>query len=387
MNDRIYLSSPDITEAEEAAVVRAIRSGWVAPLGPEVDAFEAELAEFCGRGHAVALSSGTAALHLGLVVLGVGSGDLVATSTMTFAATANAITYVGAEPVFVDCDETGNMDAALLAQAFDEAAASGHPIKAVVPVDLFGKVADHPAIAAVAEAHGVPVLSDAAESLGAVRGGLSSAAYGIASAVSFNGNKIMTTSGGGALLTDDEVMARRVRYLATQARQPVAHYEHTDIGYNYRLSNLLAALGRAQLGRLDEMIERRRRLRLWYRELFAGVPGVTVFGEPSGAAECGVATRDNFWLTSVRVDPSVAGFSNEDLRLALEAENIEARPLWKPMHLQPVFAGARAVVNGTSERLFASGLSLPSGSVLGEAELERIGRVVQSFVGRARAAG
>ena len=388
MSDRIYLSSPDVTAAEEQALVRAIRSGWVAPLGPEVDAFESELAAYAGRSHCVALSSGTAALHLGLLVLGVGPGDLVATSTMTFAATANAITYTGAEPVFVDSDETGNMDPELLARALSDEVTGGRPVKAIVPVDLLGKVVDHERIDTVAEAHGLPVLSDAAESLGALRDGRSSAAYGIAAAVSFNGNKIMTTSGGGALLTDDEVMARRVRYLATQARQPVAHYEHTDIGYNYRLSNLLAALGRAQLDRLEEMIERRRRHRLWYRDLFAGVPGVSLFGEPSGADGEGVPrTRDNFWLTSVLIDPGVAGFTSEDLRLALEAEDIEARPLWKPMHLQPVFAGARAVVNGTSERLFRTGLSLPSGSVLGEAELGRVGRAVTAFLGRARAAG
>ncbi|GAA6524400.1 aminotransferase class I/II-fold pyridoxal phosphate-dependent enzyme [Intrasporangium sp. DVR] len=385
MSDRIYLSSPDITVAEEAAVLRAIRSGWVAPLGPEVDAFEAELAEFCGRQHAVALSSGTAALHLGLLILGVAPGDLVVTSTMTFAATANAITYTGAEPLFVDCDETGNLDPALLDKAFAETAGSDRRIAAVVPVDLFGKVADHASIAAAADDHGVPVLSDAAESLGAVRDGLSSAAYGLAAAVSFNGNKVMTTSGGGALLTDDAGIAERARYLATQARQPVVHYEHTDIGYNYRLSNLLAALGRAQLARLPEMIERRRGHRLAYRELFAGVPGVTVFGEPSGAD--GGETRDNFWLTSVLVEPAVAGFSAEDLRLALAADNIEARPLWKPMHLQPIFAGARSVLNGTSERLFELGLSLPSGSALTAAEVGRIHSVVESFLEVDRAAG
>ena len=188
----------------------------------------------------------------------------------------------------------------------------------------------------------------------------------------------MTTSGGGALLTDDADMAERVRYLATQARQPAVHYEHTDIGYNYRLSNVLAALGRAQLARLDEMVERRRQHRLTYRRLFAGVPGVTVLGEPSGAD--GGNTRDNFWLTSILVDPRQAGFSTEDLRLAFAAVDIEARPLWKPMHLQPVFAGARAVVNGTSERLFATGLSLPSGSVLDEEQMERISAVVTSFL-------
>jgi dTDP-4-amino-4,6-dideoxygalactose transaminase len=378
VSERIYLSSPDVTEAEERALVRALRSGWVAPLGPEVDAFEVELAAYCGREHCVALSSGTAALHLGLLTLGVTPGDLVLTSTMTFAATANAITYTGAEPVFVDCDETGNLDAGLLEEAFDRYAGAGQPIRAVVPVDLLGKVVDHARIEEVAAAHGVLVLADAAESLGATRDGRPAASFGRAAAVSFNGNKVMTTSGGGALLTDDADLAERVRYLATQARQPVVHYEHTDIGYNYRLSNLLAAVGRAQLARLDEMVERRRRHRLAYRELFAGVPGVSVFGEPSGAD--GSDTRDNFWLTSILVDPLRAGFSGEDLRLAFAAVDIEARPLWKPMHLQPVFSGARAVVNGTSERLFATGLSLPSGSVLGDAQMERIAAVVSSLL-------
>ena len=381
MSDRIFLSSPDVTEAEEHALVRAIRSGWVAPLGPEVDAFEAELASACGRQHAVALSSGTAALHLGLLTLGVAPGDVVLTSTMTFAATANAITYTGAEPVFVDCDETGNMDAALLGEAFERVAASGDRVAAVVPVDLLGKVADHARIGAVAAHHGVPVLSDAAESLGATRDGRPAAAHGESAVLSFNGNKVMTTSGGGALLTDDEAQAERVRYLATQARQPAMHYEHTEIGYNYRMSNLLAALGRAQLSRLEAMVERRRAHRLGYRELFDGVPGVVVFGEPSGAD--GGDTRDNFWLTSVLVDPAVAGFSREDLRLALAAADIEARPLWKPMHLQPVFAGARAVVDGTSERLFSTGLSLPSGSVLDDDRMHRVHAAISSFLGRA----
>jgi dTDP-4-amino-4,6-dideoxygalactose transaminase len=385
VNGRIYLSSPDVTDAEEQAIVRAIRSGWVAPLGPEVDAFEAELAVRCGRSHCAALSSGTAALHLGLIVLGVEPGDLVLTSTMTFAATANAIVYTGAEPVFVDCDETGNMDAGLLAEAFSEVAATGRRVGAVVPVDLHGKVADHEKIGAVARAHDAPVLSDAAESLGAVRDGRPAPAYGTIAAVSFNGNKIMTTSGGGALLTDDGELAARVRYLSTQARQPVVHYEHTEIGYNYRMSNILAALGRAQLERLDEMVERRRLHRLRYRDLFAGVPGVQVFGEPSGAD--GGPTRDNFWLTSVLIDPGTAGFTREELRKALAAEDIEARPVWKPMHLQPVFAGARSVLDGTSERLFATGLSLPSGSALDAGEVERVDSVISSFLAGARADG
>ena len=378
MTDRIFLSSPDVTQAEEDALVRAFRSNWIAPLGPEVDALESELAEYTGRAHAVALSSGTAALHLGLLNLGVGPGDLVLTSSLTFAATANAITYTGAEPVFVDADESGNMNPALLEQALTTLRGEGHEIKAVVPVDLLGKTADHAAIGRIAADHGAVVLSDAAESLGATRDGKQSAAYGVAAAVSFNGNKIMTTSGGGALLTDDEEMAARTRYLATQARQPVVHYEHPDIGYNYRLSNILAALGRAQLDRLEEMIERRRALRVRYRELFAAVPGVEMFGEPSGVD--GGPTRDNFWLSSILVDPGTAGFTAEDLRVHLAGQDIEARPLWKPMHLQPVFAGRRAFTDGTGERLFTTGLSLPSGSVLDESSIGRVVESITSFL-------
>lgn len=378
MTERIYLSPPDVGELEKQSVMAAFDSGWIAPLGPEVDAFEAELAAYCGRRHSVALSSGSAALHLGLLTLGVGPGDIVVTSTMTFAATANSITYVGAEPVFVDSDSSGNLNPELLRVALAELAAEGRPAKAVVPVDLLGKVVDHDRIDPLTVEFGAELLSDAAESLGAVHAGRPAGAFGRAAAVSFNGNKVMTTSGGGALLTDDEALASRVRYLATQARQPVVHYEHADIGYNYRMSNLLAALGRAQLSRLDSMIERRRQHRLGYRTLFAEVPGVTLFGEPSGVD--GGETRDNFWLTSVVIDPDAAGFSAEELRLALAERNIESRPLWKPMHLQPVFAGARAYVDGTSELLFRTGLSLPSGSALGGADQERVYTTIQRFL-------
>lgn len=410
MTDRIYLSSPDVTEAEEAALVRAIRSGWVAPLGPEVDAFERELAAYTGREHAVALSSGTAALHLGLIVLGVQPGDVVLTSTMTFAATANAIAYVGAEPVFVDSDETGNLDPDLLSKALADL--GSERVGAIIPVDLLGKVADAEPINAIAAEAGVPVLWDAAESLGATRDGRPAGSFGAAAAVSFNGNKVITTSGGGALLTDDADVATRVRYLATQARQPVVHYEHTEIGYNYRLSNLLAALGRAQLGRLDSMIDRRRALRDRYRALFADVPGVTIFGEPlaeeprsgvskplteplawdplaeeprSGVSKPKPATHDNYWLSSILIDPNEAGFSSEDLRLHLAAHDIEARPLWKPMHRQPVFADARSYLNGTSERLFESGLSLPSGSVLSQSQIDRVIGCIENFLAGRRA--
>lgn len=377
-NPKIYLSSPDVTELEEDAVVRAVRSGWIAPLGPEVNAFEEELAEYSGRRHAVALSSGTAALHLALLAMGIGPGDKVLTSSLTFAATANAIIYTGAEPVFVDAEATGNMDPALLEEAFATLSSEGETVKAVVPVDLLGKVAEHERISQIAARYGARVLSDAAESLGATRNGTPAAGFGIAAAVSFNGNKIMTTSGGGALLTDDPEMDQHIRYLATQARQPVVHYEHLDIGYNYRMSNILAALGRAQLLRLDLMIERRRQHRLRYRELFARVPGVTMFGEPSGAD--GGDTRDNFWLSSIVVDPAAAGFNAEELQGFLSERNIEARPLWKPMHLQPVHAGRRAFTTGVSEELFSTGLSLPSGSALGYEELARITDAIEEFV-------
>lgn len=378
VNQKIYMSSPDVTDLEEQALVRAIRSGWIAPLGPEVDAFEAELAHYCGRKHAVALSSGTAALHLGLLTLGVKPGELVLTSSLTFAATTNAIVYTGAVPVLVDADDSGNMNPELLEEAFQTLQNEGKTVKAVVPVDLLGKVADHDRIGEIAAKYGAPVLSDAAESLGAIKNGRSAGAFGLAAAVSFNGNKIMTTSGGGALLTDDEDFAKHVRYLATQARQPVVHYEHTEIGYNYRLSNILAALGRAQLSRLNEMIEKRRQHRLRYHELFQDVPGVRIFGEPSGTD--GGENKDNFWLTSVVVDEAEAGFSSSDLQQWLAATNIEARPLWKPMHLQPVHQELRAFVDGTSERLFHTGISLPSGSALKTDEIERIEEAIANFL-------
>lgn len=382
MTDRTYLSSPDVTQAEEDALVRALRSGWVAPLGPEVDAFEAELAEATGRSLAVALSSGTAALHLGLLHLGVGPGDVVVTSSMTFAATANAITYTGATPVFVDSDETGNLDPALVEKAIDDQRASGERVAAVVPVDLLGKVADHARVGDVAAHHGVPVLVDAAESLGARRDGRPAGADGIASIVSFNGNKIITTSGGGALLCDDPDMAERTRYLATQARQPVTHYEHVDIGYNYRLSNLLAAVGRAQLARLPQMLERRRGWRRRYRELVEPVDGLTVFGGADGVDSAAGEDHDNFWLTSVVIDEGVTGWSADDLRQHLAAADIEARPLWKPMHLQPVFGDRPAYTNGTSERLFRTGLSLPSGSALRDEQFERVLAHIRTFLER-----
>ena len=366
MNKRIYMSSPDVGELEEQYVLAAMRSGWIAPLGPDVDAFEAEMAARVGVTHAVALSSGTAALHLGLLGLGVGPGDIVVTSTMTFTATANAIVYTGAEPYFIDCElATGNMDPVLLREALEQLYRGGEKVAAIVPVDLLGKAVNYTAICAIADEYGIPVLADAAESLGASHNGQAAGSFGKASILSFNGNKIMTTSGGGMLLTDDADLATHTRYLATQARQPVTHYEHTDIGYNYRLSNLLAALGRAQLTRLDDMIERRRVMRETYRDLFADVPGVEIFGGENDE-------NDNYWLTSIVVDSAVSGWTAAELSAHLVLDNIESRPLWKPMHLQPIFSGARSMSNGGAERFFNNGLTLPSGSSLGPDEIERV---------------
>lgn len=378
---RIYMSSPDVGELERKYVDAALRSGWVAPLGPEVDKFEQEIAERIGRKHAVALSSGTAGLHLGLMALGVKPGDVVITATMTFAATANAIVYTGAEPFFVDSDkESGNMDPELLDEALTLLKEQGKNVAAVIPVDLLGRVADYPAIQAVVDkheesfGHKIPVLADAAESLGASLNGTPAGAFGEAAIFSFNGNKIMTTSGGGMLVTDDKDIAEQVRYLATQARQPVVHYEHTDIGYNYRLSNILAALGRAQLSRLDGMIDRRKQVRDMYRGLFKDVEGVEIF---QGVDD----EEDNHWLTAILVDEAKTGWSPQDLSAALAEQNMESRPLWKPMHLQPVFNSARAVVNGNSQHLFEMGLTLPSGSALTEGQMKATQGVIEKFLG------
>ncbi|KRF21267.1 pyridoxal-5'-phosphate-dependent protein [Nocardioides sp. Soil797] len=354
----VLLSAPDTGELEQEYVLRAMQSGWVAPAGPDLTAFEEEVAQRVGVRHAVGLSSGTAALHLALVSWGVGAGDVVPCSTFTFAATVNAIRYVGAEPHFVDCDEeTGNMSPALLEQALTELKAAGKNVPVIVPVDMLGKCVDYTAILNIAEAHGARVFCDAAESFGATYDGKPAGSFGDASVVSFNGNKIMTTSGGGMLLTNDGALAAHVKKLSTQAREPVPHYEHTEVGYNYRLSNILAALGRAQLARLDEMLKRRRDWRERYRELFANAPGVRILG---GADDAG----DNCWLTAIVVDPDLSAWTVQELSAALTEAGVESRPVWKPMHLQPVCKGLNGVIDGTSERLFEHGLTLPSGSAM-----------------------
>lgn len=368
------MSSPDVGEHEQEAVLRAMQSGWVAPLGPEVDAFEAEVADRVGVAHAVALNSGTAALHLALLSNGVGPGDIVVTSTMTFAATANAISYTGATPYFVDCEpDTANMSTVLLRDALADLVRAGANVAAIVPVDMLGKPVNYTEITEIAAEYGIPLIADAAESFGASHRGKPAGSFGTASIVSFNGNKIMTTSGGGMLLTNSAEIAHHSRYLSTQARQPVMHYEHTEIGYNYRLSNVLAALGRAQLDRLDEMIARRRSIRNSYKARFAEVDGVQVLGESND-------TEDNAWLTAISIDEQVAGWKPSDLFDFLAERNIESRPIWKPMHLQPIFQQMPSKIDGTAERLFYSNLTLPSGSALSDEQKNRVFSAIDDFV-------
>ena len=357
---RLFLSPPDVGAAERDAVVAAIESGWVAPAGPDLDAFEAELAALSGRRRAVGLASGTAALRLILRELGVGPGDTVVTSTFTFIGSVSGIVSLGARPVFVDCDESWNLSPALLAAAVET-----HAPKAAVVVDLYGRCADLPAIGAVVAPAGVALVEDAAEAIGASVDGRPAGSFGAAAALSFNGNKLITTSGGGACVTDDDRLADRVRHLATQAREPAPHYEHVEVGGNDRLSNVLAAIGRAQLSTLDDRIERRRAIRRRYEDGLGDLPGIG--WNPVDDARFAV----NHWLTCITVDPA-GGTTPEALRSALEGADIEARPTWKPMHLQPVFAGADAVVDGTSERLFATGLCLPSGGAMTLEEQDRV---------------
>lgn len=363
---RIWLSPPHMGDDERRLLLEAFDSNWIAPLGPQVDAFEREVSARLDRAHAAALSSGTAALHLALLLLGVRAGDEVWCSTLTFAATANAITYLGAAPVFVDADEaTWTMDAALLEEALSEADRAGRRPKVVIPVDLYGQCADYDPIVGACRRFGVRVVSDAAESLGSEYRGRPAGSLGDLAVLSFNGNKIITTSGGGMIVGDDHETIEKARFLATQARDPAPHYEHSQIGYNYRMSNLLAAIGRGQLRVLDERVARRRAIKRRYVEALAHLPGVRFMPD----ADHGVP---NNWLTCLTIDPSRFGANREDVRLRLADENIEARPVWKPMHLQPVHAGHRTVRGEVAAALFERGLCLPSGSSLSESDQERV---------------
>lgn len=348
----------------------AFASNWIAPLGPHVDAFESEIADRVGVQHAVALSSGTAALHLSMVMFDVGPGDEVICSSLTFSASANPIAYQRATPVFVDCDQTWTMDPNLLEDALKAGQAKGRTPKAVVVVDLYGQCADYDAIHAVCDRFGVPVIEDAAEALGSTYRGRPAGGFGRLGVFSFNGNKIVTTSGGGMLVSDDKTLIDRARFLATQARDQAPHYEHSTIGFNYRLSNILAAVGRGQLRTLDQRVSARRRIFDRYVDGLADLPGLAFM------PEAGYGTG-NRWLTCLTIRPEVFGGTREAVRMALEAEDIESRPIWKPMHLQPVFADCRMHGGAVSQDAFEHGLCLPSGSGLSDEEQDRVIAVVR----------
>jgi dTDP-4-amino-4,6-dideoxygalactose transaminase len=371
MASRLYLSPPYLSGEEQAFVQEALASGWIAPLGPQVEAFEREFAETVGVPYALALSSGTAALHLALIEAGVQAGDEVAVSTLTFAASAFPIVYLGARPVFIDSErQSWNMDPDLLAEWLNQRARVGRLPKAVVLVHLYGQSANILPIQELCQRYGIALVEDAAEALGATYCGKAPGTFGLAGIYSFNGNKIITTSGGGMLVSHDEQLIAHARKLATQAREPFPYYEHAEIGYNYRLSNLLAAVGRAQLHTLEQRVQKRRWIFEQYRLRLQHLPGVEFMPE----APWGQCTR---WLSVILLDPNEFGATPETVRLALEAENIESRPIWKPLHLQPVFAGCETVGGAVAEDLFRRGLCLPSGTGMTEADIERVVEVIQ----------
>lgn len=368
MNNRIWLSLAHMGGREQDFIKEAFDTNWVVPLGPNVDGFESDLSHYLGDRHIVALSAGTAAIHLGLVLLGVQTGDEVICQSFTFAATANPITYLGAKPIFVDSEtDTWNMDPILLEEAIkDRLLETGKLPKVIIPVHLYGMPAKMNEIMKIANQYGIPVLEDAAEALGSELHGSRCGTFGELGVLSFNGNKMITTSGGGALVCRTEEEAKRTMFFATQARDAAPHYQHSHIGYNYRMSNICAGIGRGQMFILDDHIARRREIHNLYTTLLKEVPGVTVMQNPSDDY------NSNFWLTCILVEPQIAGKTREDIRLKMEANNIETRPLWKPMHLQPVFADAPAYVNGVSEHLFDIGLCLPSGPTLTDEDIKRV---------------
>ncbi|MGL6345140.1 MAG: DegT/DnrJ/EryC1/StrS family aminotransferase [Waterburya sp.] len=366
MKQPILLSTPHIGEQELKFVQEAFQTNWVAPVGPNIDAFEQEFSQVVGSQNSAALSSGTAALHLALKLVGVKAGDEVFCSTFTFIASASPITYLGAKPVFIDSDRTSwNMDPNLLADALAQKDKLGKLPKAVVLVHLYGQSADIAPIKEICDRYSIPLIEDAAEALGATYKGTSPGTWGRAGIFSFNGNKIITTSGGGMLISDDVDLIQQAKFLATQARDPEPHYEHTQIGYNYRLSNISAGIGRGQLSVLKDRVAARRRNFEIYQQALGDLPGIGFMPE----ADYGTSTR---WLSCVTFDPNIAGIDREKIRLQLWEQQIETRPVWKPMHLQPIFADCECINNGVAEELFSQGLCLPSGSNLTEANLERV---------------
>lgn len=372
MNTKIWLSSPHMGGTEQRYVNEAFDTNWVAPLGPNVDGFEKDLSSYIKEEvHVAVLSTGTAAIHLGLIMLGVTPGDEVICQSFTFCGSSNPITYIGAVPVFVDSEpDTWNMSPEYLEQAIKDRMSKGKKPKAIIPVHLYGMPARMEEIMAIARKYEIPVLEDAAEALGSHINGKMCGSFGEIATLSFNGNKIITTSGGGALVSSEE-NAAKARFLSTQARDAAPHYQHSEIGYNYRMSNICAGIGRGQMEVLNERVQQRRaNYERYYQELSA-VPGIRFVAEPEGYFS-------NRWLTTVLINPEeTGGITREDVRLALEKENIESRPLWKPMHLQPVFEGCTFYGDGVSEKLFEQGLCLPSGSNLTDADFERIFQVMR----------
>ncbi len=377
MNKRIWLSLAQMGGEEQSFIKEAFDTNWVVPLGPNVNGFEQDLKHYhaLDKQEVVALSAGTAALHLGLVMLGVERDDEVICQSFTFSASANPITYQGAKPVFVDSEpDTWNMDPALLREAIeDRIQKTGRKPKAIIPVHLYGMPAKMDEIIAIAQEYEIPILEDAAEAIGSEYKGKKCGTLGAYGALSFNGNKMITTSGGGALICPDREAADRVTFYATQAREQAPHYQHEKIGYNYRLSNICAGIGRGQMQVLDEHIARRRAIHALYSQGLESIPGIEVQQNPS------THFNSNFWLTTILIDPKQTGFDREQLRLRLEEENIESRPLWKPMHLQPVFASYPYYGGSVAERLFERGLCLPSGSGLSNDEISRVIEVIKSF--------
>jgi len=372
-HDRLFLSPPHLGRHELNYVHKAIEDNWVAPAGPNLAGFEADICQAAGVAHCVALSSGTAAIHLGLLLLGVGPGDEVLCPSFTFVATANPIVYVGATPVFIDSEPTTwNMCPQRLREALADRQARGNKPKALLLVHLYGMPALLPELLAIAAEYEVPVLEDAAEALGSCFNQQPLGSFGTVGMFSFNGNKILTTSGGGALVTNDASLAQKARFLSTQAKDDAPHYQHSEVGYNYRLSNILAGIGRGQMELLPERVKRRREIFAWYQEHLAGLPGLSVALAPEPAG-----SYSNRWLTTVLLDPAdssarPAGVSPETVRQHLETRNIESRPLWKPLHLQPLFQHAPMYGGAVCADLFARGLCLPSGTAMAESDLRRV---------------
>ncbi len=379
-HDRIILSPPHMSGDELHFVHQAFESGWIAPLGPQVDAFEKETSSYIGRPLALALSSGTAALHLGLKLIGVAPGDVVLCSSLTFIASVNPVKFLGAEPYFVDSDEdTWNMSPEALSRAIQDLGSKGIKPKAAIVAELYGQAPKWDELMPIFDRHGIQVLEDSAEALGAEYQGKKCGTFGRYSVLSYNGNKIITTSGGGMLLMDDRESRDKAFFWATQARDQAPWYQHSEIGYNYRMSNVLAAIGRGQMLHLEERVEAKRAIYARYRESLSDIPGISLMPETSGG-------RSTMWLTSITVDPKETGASSMDLYRALAEENIESRPVWKPMHLQPVFQGCGYATHGegysVSDELFNNGLCLPSGTSMTEEQQYRVIETIKGALKR-----